>query len=138
MTGKIRHYPIGIQTFEKLRKENFFYIDKTEYVYHIAHSNAHYMFLSRPRRFGKSLLTSTLHAYFEGRKDLFEGLAIEQLETEWRAYPVLHFDMSLGKHMDKDALTRYLHYLLQENEKRLGIVSLPAREVKIRVKNMIT
>ena len=138
MTDNIRRYPIGIQTFEKLRKENFFYIDKTEYVYRIAHSNAHYMFLSRPRRFGKSLLTSTLHAYFEGRKDLFEGLAIEQLETEWRAYPVLHFDMSLGKHMDKDALTRYLHYLLQENEKRLGIVSSQARDVNIRLTELIT
>lgn len=63
-----------------------------------------YLFLSRPRRFGKSLLTSTLHAYFEGRKELFQGLAIEQLEKEWTEYPVLHFDMSTAKHVDKEQL----------------------------------
>ena len=94
-----RRYPVGIQTFEKIRTGNYLYVDKTEYVYRMAHSNSNYLFLSRPRRFGKSLLTSTLHAYFEGRKDLFEGLAIEQLETEWTAYPVLHFDMSRAKHV---------------------------------------
>ena len=91
-----------------------------------------------PRRFGKSLLTSTIHAYFEGRKDLFEGLAIEKLETEWVSYPVLHFDMSLGKHLDKDALSRYLHYLLQENEKRLGVVPSQATDVNIRLTELIS
>ena len=138
MTSKIRCYPIGIQTFSELRTKGYLYIDKTGYIYRIAHSDAKYMFLSRPRRFGKSLLTSTLHAYFEGRKELFEGLAVEKLETEWETYPVLHFDMSLGKHMDKDALTRYLHYLLQENEKRLGIVSSQTRDVNIRLTDLIT
>ena len=71
-----RLYPIGIQTFSKIREGNYLYIDKTEYVYRIAHSESSYVFLSRPRRFGKSLLTSTFHSYFEGRKELFEGLAI--------------------------------------------------------------
>lgn len=92
-------YPVGIQTFSEVRTKNYLYIDKTAYVYRMTHSASKYLFLSRPRRFGKSLLTSTLHSYFEGRKDLFEGLAIEKLEKEWTEYPVLHFDMSMGKHI---------------------------------------
>ena len=96
----LKKYPVGIQTFSELRTKGYLYIDKTEYVYRMTHSNSKYMFLSRPRRFGKSLLTSTLRTYFEGQKELFEGLAIEKLETEWTQYPVLHFDMSLGKHLD--------------------------------------
>ena len=74
-----RLYPIGIQTFSKIREGNYLYIDKTEYVYRMTHSASSYMFLSRPRRFGKSLLTSTLHSYFSGRKELFHGLAMEKL-----------------------------------------------------------
>ena len=77
-----RLYPIGIQTFEKIRNGNYLYIDKTEYVYRMAHSDSNYIFLSRPRRFGKSLLTSTLEAYFEGRRELFKGLALERLEMQ--------------------------------------------------------
>jgi hypothetical protein len=77
-----RLYPVGIQTFSKIREDNYLYIDKTEYVYRMTHSASSYVFLSRPRRFGKSLLASTLHSYFEGRKELFEGLAIEGLETD--------------------------------------------------------
>lgn len=84
--------------------EDKLYIDKTEYVYRLAHTNGTYFFLSRPRRFGKSLLVTTLQSYFEGKKDLFKGLAIERLEKEWTEYPVLHFDMSGGKHMDKEQL----------------------------------
>ena len=80
------------------------YIDKTALIYDMVHSNGKYFFLSRPRRFGKSLLTSTLQAYFEGRRELFKRLAIENLEKEWTAYPVLHFDMSTAKHMTKDDL----------------------------------
>ena len=105
MEGR-RLYPIGIQTFSKLREGNYVYVDKTELVYRMTHGASGYIFLSRPRRFGKSLLTSTLHSYFEGRKDLFEGLAIECLEKEWTSYPVLHFDMSTAKHMDKDRLIK--------------------------------
>ena len=99
--------------------KQYLYIDKTEYVYRMAHGDSSYLFLNRPRRFGKSLLTSTLHAYFEGREELFKGLAIEQSETEWTPYPVLHFDMSLSKHADRDMLNRYLHSILEDNEKRL-------------------
>ena len=115
-----RLYPIGIQTFEEIRRLGMIYVDKTEYVYRMAHAGK-YFFLSRPRRFGKSLLVSTFHSYFEGRKDLFEGLAIDKLETEWNEYPVLHFDMSKGKHMDKDQLEVYLNYILEDQEKKFGI-----------------
>ena len=85
-------YPIGIQNFESLRKGGFAYVDKTDLVYQIA-STGRYYFLSRPRRFGKSLLLSTLEAYFQGKKELFEGLAIENLEKDWASYPVLHLDL---------------------------------------------
>lgn len=115
-----RLYPIGIQTFQKIREGNYLYIDKTEYVYKMTHSASSYVFLSRPRRFGKSLLTSTLQAYFEGRKELFEGLAIERLEKEWTAYPVLHFDMSTAKHLDKTGLELELSQKLSSYEKIYG------------------
>ena len=119
-----RLYPVGIQTFEKLRKGNYLYIDKTEYIYRMVHSVAQYVFLSRPRRFGKSLLASTLHSYFEGRKELFEGLAIEKLEQEWTQYPVLHFDMSLAKHVDKDRLESMLGIQLYRYEEIYGVPAL--------------
>ena len=115
-----RLYPIGIQTFEEIRRLGMLYVDKTEYAYRMAHAGK-FFFLSRPRRFGKSLLVSTFQSYFEGRKDLFEGLAMEKLETEWNEYPVLHFDMSRGKHQDKDQLEEYLNYMLDDQEKKFGI-----------------
>ena len=114
-------YPIGIQTFERIRKDDRLYIDKTEYVYRMAHSDATYFFLSRPRRFGKSLFVSTLQSYFEGRKELFEGLAVSRLEKEWKQYPVLHFDMSGGKHMEKEQLERYLDNMLRRVEENYGL-----------------
>ena len=96
-----------------------------------------YIFLNRPRRFGKSLLVSTLQAYFEGRKDLFKGLFIETVEKDWTEYPVLRFDMSLGKHMEKDQLERYLLYILGENEKRFGVIS-DSQDPNVRLKNLIS
>lgn len=129
-------YPIGIQTFEKIRANNFKYIDKTEYVYRMTHSAFSYAFLSRPRRFGKSLLVSTLHSYFEGRRDLFGGLAIERLETEWRKHPVLHFDMSLGKHLGKEALERNILSQLADQERRLGIQGSGV-DTNVRLKDLI-
>lgn len=115
MTESARRYPVGIQTFSKLREGNYLYIDKSEYIYNLAHGDSQYLFLSRPRRFGKSLLTSTLQCYFEGRKELFEGLKMKELETEWTAHPVLHFDMSTAKHVDKEGLIlelerKFLYY----------------------------
>ena len=131
-----RRYPVGIQTFEKIRTGNYLYVDKTEYVYRMAHTNSNYLFLSRPRRFGKSLLTSTLHAYFEGRKDLFEGLAIERLETEWTAYPVLHFDMSRAKHVDKETLESMLSTQLEAYETVYGSSS-PGKTLNDRLALLI-
>ena len=86
-------YPIGIQTFEKLINGSYTYVDKTELVYKLV-SSGEYYFLSRPRRFGKSLLTTTLESYFMGRKDLFKGLAIERLEKDWLEYPIFHIDFT--------------------------------------------
>ena len=116
----LQRYPIGIQTFSEIREGNYLYIDKTEYVYRMTHSSAKYMFLSRPRRFGKSLLTSTLHSYFSGRKELFHGLAMEKLEKEWTEYPVLHFDMSTAKHADSEQLLQELNLKLYGYEQIYG------------------
>ena len=90
-------YPIGIQNFESLRKDRYFYIDKTAMIHRLVHTGRYY-FLSRPRRFGKSLLLSTLEAYFEGKRDLFKGLALERLETEWTSRPVLHLDLNIERY----------------------------------------
>ena len=117
----LKLYPVGIQTFERIRKENKLYIDKTENIYRMTHSGGCYFFLSRPRRFGKSLLVSTFESYFSGKKELFEGLAIEKLEQEWMEYPVLHFDMSGGKHMEKEQLEDYLSNRLEAEERKWGI-----------------
>ena len=87
-------YPIGIQNFEKLRKDGYFYVDKTALLYRLVKTGSYYV-LSRPRRLGKSLMISTLQAYFEGKKELFEGLAIEQLEKDWVKRPVLHLDLNI-------------------------------------------
>ena len=114
-------YPLGIQTFSEIIEKDKLYIDKTEYIYRMTHTDSKYCFLGRPRRFGKSLLVTTLQSYFEGRKELFKGLAIEKLEKEWTEYPVLHFDLSGGKHMEKEQLERYLAFILQAEEKKWGI-----------------
>ena len=132
----LKLYPVGIQTFEEIIKRNLLYVDKTEYVYRMTHGGGKYFFLSRPRRFGKSLLTSTLQSYFEGRKDLFKGLAMERLETEWTEYPVLHFSLATAKHVDMDALKSELNLKLlfyediygkgegeeNENQRLMGII----------------
>lgn len=134
--ASLKLYPIGIQTFERIITENMLYVDKTEYVYRMTHTSGTYFFLSRPRRFGKSLLTSTFHCYFEGKKELFKGLAIENLETEWAEYPVLHFDLSGGKHMEKEQLVRYLLYIVEKNEKRFGVKS-DSIDPNVRLSNLI-
>ena len=129
-------YPIGIQTFERIRREDKFYVDKTEYVYRMTHTDGTYFFLSRPRRFGKSLLVSTFQSYFEGRKDLFQGLAIDSLEKDWPLYPVLHFSLAGGKHMEKAQLERYLLYILKENEDKFG-VTCDSPDPNVRLLNLI-
>ena len=115
-----RRYPLGIQHFPTLREEGRVYVDKTEQVYKLTHLDANYVFISRPRRFGKSLLTSTLRTYFEGRRDLFKGLAIEKLETEWTEYPVLQFEMNRVKHPSKEQFEANIGFQLSEYEKVYG------------------
>jgi len=114
-----RKYPIGIQNFEKIRKENFLYVDKTDIIARIVNSG-NYFFLSRPRRFGKSLLLSTLHAYFDGRKDLFEGLAIADIETAWKKLPVLHLDLNTENYNSSEALLHKLDAVLSDWEALYG------------------
>lgn len=113
-------YPIGIQTFDKIIEQGMVYIDKTDLVYKLV-NGAKNIFLSRPRRFGKSLLVSTLQAYFEGRKELFKGLAIDKLEKDWTSYPVIHLDMSRGKYYSIDNLHIVLNGILNTYEERYGI-----------------
>lgn len=100
-------YPIGIQDFEKIMNEQYLYIDKTYYIYNIVTGGC-YDFFSRPRRFVKSLLISTLEAYFLGKKHLFEGLAISQKEKEWKKYPVLHLDTNVDNYTSKEVLDNIL------------------------------
>ena len=114
-----RKLPIGIQTFEDIRKEGYLYVDKTELVWRMANTGKPY-FLSRPRRFGKSLLLSTFEAYFEGRKELFEGLAIEKLEKEWNTYPVLHLDLNAEKYDSPKGLHAILSNHLTQWEAKYG------------------
>ncbi len=117
MSNKI--YPIGIQNFEKIRKEGYFYIDKTALVYQLVKTGSYY-FLSRPRRFGKSLLISTLEAYFQGKKELFTGLAIEKLEKDWIQYPILHLDLNIERYDTPESLGNILEKNLAEWEKLYG------------------
>ena len=115
-----RRYPVGIQTFSEIREQGYVYVDKTEYVWRLAHESGKAFFLSRPRRFGKSLLLSTMEAYFEGRRELFEGLALEGLEQDWESYPVIRLDMSVMKCDTKDELMAQLDSLLRRLEARYG------------------
>lgn len=114
-----KKYPIGIQNFEKLRKDEYFYIDKTALIYQLLNTGSYY-FLSRPRRFGKSLLVSTLEAYFEGKRTLFKGLAMEKLEKDWVKRPVLHIDLNTQKYDTPESLEHILHAILTEWEKIYG------------------
>ena len=116
-----RRFPVGVQDFESIIKDGFVYVDKTEYVYDLANNYGNAMFLSRPRRFGKSLLCSTLKHYFMGHKELFQGLAIEKLEKDWREYPVFHFDMSQCKNDDPEGVKQSLDLLLKIYEKKYNL-----------------
>ena len=112
-------YPIGIQNFEKIRKDGYLYIDKTALIYQLVKTGSYY-FLSRPRRFGKSLLLSTLEAYFQGKKELFEGLAMEKLEKEWTKHPILHFDLNISHYDAPDSLYKILNDTLSRYEEEYG------------------
>lgn len=112
-------YPIGIQNLESLIKDDYLYIDKTDLIYAIV-SEGRYYFLSRPRRFGKSILLSTFKAYFEGKQHLFDGLAISKLETKWENYPIFYFDFNAREYKDEDSLTAELNRHLESLEKEYG------------------
>ena len=131
----MKKLPIGIQTFEKLREGDYLYVDKTQWVYNLTHSGGNYFFLSRPRRFGKSLLLTTLKAYFEGKKNLFEGLAIMELEHDWKQHPVLHLDLNTGDYTSVEGLWAMFRGHIEQWEKQYGIVptqdDLPRRFVNI-------
>ena len=121
-TKKLKRLPVGIQTYSEIVELDCLYIDKTEYIVKMMEVSK-YIFLSRPRRFGKSLLVSTLQAYFEGRKELFKGLYIDRVEKDWTVYPVLRFDMSTAKHSDADQLRRFLSSMLEREERKWGITA---------------
>ena len=122
-----RKLPIGIQGFEKLRTDHFLYVDKTEYIYQLVHNNVPY-FLSRPRRFGKSLLLSTMKAYCEGKKELFGGLVIEKLEegnpNAWKSYPVFYFDFNGANYRQQGALEEALNIQMKRWEREFPSVRM--------------
>lgn len=132
----LKRLPVGIQSFSEIINMDRLYIDKTAYIHKMTDLSK-YIFLSRPRRFGKSLLVSTIQSYFEGKKDLFKGLYIDRVEKEWTEYPVLRFSLASAKHMGKEQLEDYLLYILAENEQRFGLTS-ERREPNIRLANLIT
>lgn len=128
-------YPIGIQNFEKIRKEGYVYVDKTALIHRLATTGTYY-FLSRPRRFGKSLLVSTIEAYFKGKKELFKGLAIEQLEKDWTGYPVLHLDLNGNDYKSKEIIDKVLDDNLSSWENIYGVT--PTSDVHgLRFKKVI-
>ena len=120
----IRKLPIDIQSFEDLRANNYLYVDKTEFVYNLVHTGKVY-FLSRPRRFGKSLFISTLKAYFEGKKELFSGLKIEELEKDnpdaWKSYPVIYLNFAQNNFSKENFLNECINLQLEEYEKKYDI-----------------
>ena len=118
---KRRGYAVGVQEFDWIRERNATYVDKTEYVWRMVTTEAKYFFLSRPRRFGKSLLIDTLRCYFEGRKELFEGLYIYNKEKEWKKYPVIRLDLSNGKYYEKERVHPTLNTILKQQEEKYGI-----------------
>ena len=131
----LKNLPVGIQTFEKIVEQDRLYVDKTEYILKML-KLSNYIFLSRPRRFGKSLLVSTLQAYFEGRKDLFKGLYIYNAEKDWEQYPVLKFSMASAKHIDAAQLRRFLGNMLEREEFKWGITS-PKQDANDRLHDLI-
>ena len=128
-------YPIGIQSFEKIRTGGFVYVDKTALIYRLATSGQYY-FLSRPRRFGKSLLVSTMEAYFSGRKELFEGLAMESLEKDWTEYPVLHLDLTGSSYTDISHLKMSLDQHLRKWESLYDVTPM-SEDLSSRFKDII-
>ena len=131
-----RRLPVGIQSFEKIRKDGYLYVDKTDIIWQLANRNKTYNYLSRPRRFGKSVLVDTLEAYFMGKKELFEGLKIMQLETEWVKRPVIRLDMSRAG-AEPETLRSYLDITFDRLEKEYGITPKPTAQLADRFNAII-
>lgn len=131
-----RKLPVGIQSFLKIRKEDYLYVDKTDLIWKLANMNKRYIYLSRPRRFGKSVLVDTLQAYLEGNKELFVGLAIMQLEKDWLHYPVIRLDMS-GAGADPDSIKSYLNNAFKSYERRYQVEVRPDDSLPVRFDNII-
>ncbi len=117
---KRRKYPVGIQTFSRLIREGYVYVDKTDLVWQMANEDNPFLFLARPRRFGKSLLASTIHSFFAGERELFKGLKADSLEWDWKQYPVLHFDLSVAKHLPAEEVKKVLGRQLENMERQFG------------------
>ena len=131
-----RRLPAGIQSFKKIREEGYLYVDKTDIVWQMVNNGCTYNYLSRPRRFGKSLLVDTLQAYFEGRKELFEGLKIMQLEKDWKPYPVIRLDMSMADNTP-EGIKAYFDEVFSHYESLYDITPRPLATLPIRFKNII-
>ena len=131
----MQNLPIGMQSFESIRQNNFLYVDKTKHIYSLANSNRYY-FLSRPRRFGKSLFLSTLKAYFLGKKELFKGLYIETVEKDWTEYPVIYLDLNSGIYTTEEELYRVLNYPMQRLEQKYSI-DVKEPSLSVRLKNIV-
>ena len=133
---KDRILPVGIQSFEEIRKKGYLYVDKTDIIWQLANRGRKYNYLNRPRRFGKSVLVDTLQAYFEGRKELFEGLKIMDLETEWTKHPVIRLDMSRAGSSAHE-LNAYLNQAFKEYEQKFSIEASPANTLSNRFDTII-
>ena len=136
MTQQTLKYPIGVQSFEKIRKGGYIYVDKTKYIWDLV-SKGNYYFLSRPRRFGKSLLLSTIEAYFQGKRELFEGLAISDHEKEWVEFPVLHLDLNVGTYSHLDELKAILSDFVAENASKHGIYDNIENPIPLRFGKLV-
>ena len=121
--NEIHGYAVGVHEFDWIRERGSAYIDKTQYVWKMVTTDAKYFFLSRPRRFGKSLLVDTLRCYFEGRKELFEGLYLYNMEREWKKYPVIRLDLSNGKYYEKERVHGTINFILEQQEVKFGITN---------------
>ncbi len=130
-----RRYPVDTQSFNVVRDGGYLYVDKTEMVFKMTHE-LRYAFLSRPRRFGKSMLCSTLEAYFNGRKDMFKGLKIEGLETEWTKYPVIKLSFASAKNVTEKSINEIINSLLSDNEEIFGLKKAD-KDNGVRLKNLI-
>ena len=131
-----RRLPVGIQSFKKIREDKYLYIDKSDIIWQLANNGTQYNYLSRPRRFGKSVLVDTLKAYFEGRRDLFEGLKIMDLETDWKQYPVIRLDMSRGG-ASADSVRSYFNTAFKGYEEEYGIVAGEDDSLSVRFNSII-